>query len=166
MSLNDVYEVGLRHAIANIKANGGKEDGAGVTIPVQAPMAVKFEKSFDGHYPTAKIPLTWSDAKDEISIEFEGIGFVIRGDASRWDNFGEYVFNTELYVDGKLVEKPVLPVNFTRRRYELAWKYQLPKGKHTVKLKILNPSKENEVKGWDAIVYGDRPVDGLNANRK
>jgi len=59
------------------------------------------------------------------------------------------------------VEKPKLPVDFTTRRYELAWKYQLPKGKHTVKLKILNPSKEYELRGVDAIIYADQPVDGM-----
>jgi hypothetical protein len=165
-SLNDVYEIGMKHALANIKANGGKDNGTTVTIPIHAPTPVKFEKSFDGHYPLEKKPLVWNTAKDEMSLDFDGIGFVIRGDASRWDNFGDYVFNTELYIDGKLVEKPKLPVSFTTRRYELAWKYQLPKGKHNVRLKILNRSKDNEVRAWDAIVYTDRPVDGLNANRK
>jgi hypothetical protein len=165
MSLDDVYDIGLKHAIANIKANGGKEEGEKFTLAFQVPAPVKFEKSFDGHYPLSKIPVDWSATKDEITFNFTGIGFVIRGDASRWDNFGDYVFHTELYIDGKLVEKPELPVNFTTRRYELAWKYQLPKGKHSVRLKILNPSKEEEVRAWEAIVYTDRPVDGLNANR-
>jgi hypothetical protein len=166
MSLDDVYEIGLKHAIANIKANGGSEDANGVTLAAQTPVPVRFEKAFDGHYPTAKIPVRWSANKDEIQFEFTGIGFVIRGDASRWDNFGDYVFNTELYVDGKLVEKPQLPVSFTTRRYELAWRYQLPKGKHAVRLKILNPSKENEIRVGDVIVYSDKLVDGMNANRK
>jgi hypothetical protein len=165
MSLNDVYDIGLRHAIVNIKANGGKEDANGVTIPLQTPTPVRFEKSFDGHYPLAKIPVDWSPAKDEITIDFIGTGFVIRGDASRWDNFGDYVFETELYIDGKLVEKPKLPVNFTTRRYELAWKYQMPNGRHSVRLKILNPSKEHDIRVGDAIIYTDKPVDGLNANR-
>jgi hypothetical protein len=166
MSLNDVYEIGLKHAIANIKANGGKEDEKTVTVATQTPVPVRFEEAFDGHYPTAKIPVRWSDNKEEIQFEFTGTGFVIRGDASRWDNFGEYVFNTELYVDGKLVEKPQLPVSFTTRRYELAWKYQLPKGKHAVRLRILNPSKENEIRVSDAIVYSDKLIDGMNANKK
>jgi hypothetical protein len=165
MSLDDVYEVGLKQAIANVKANGGKDEGTSVVVPVQLPAPVRFEKSFDGHYPLAKIPVDWSPARDEISFNFIGTGFVIRGDASRWDNFGTHVFETELYIDGAVVEKPKLPVSFTTRRYELAWKYQLPKGKHSVRLKILNPIKGEEVRSWEAIVYTDKPVDGLKANR-
>lgn len=165
MSLDDVYEIGLRHAIANIKANGGKDNGNTLTVPVQTPTPVKFEKSFDGHYPLTKRALNWSAGKDEVSFDFEGIGFVIRGDASRWDNFGDHVFMTELYVDGKLVEKPALPESFTTRRYELVWRYQLPMGKHTVNLKILNASKDHEIRLGDAIIYTDKPVDGLKANR-
>ena len=88
------------------------------------------------------IPVKWNENKDEISFDFDGIGFVLKGDASRRDSKSAYVFNTELYLDGKLIETPKLPVSFTTRRYDLAWKYQLPKGKHAVKMKIFNPSKD------------------------
>jgi hypothetical protein len=86
---------------------------------------------------------------------------VIRGNASSRSEESDYIFDTELTVDGKIVETAKLPVNFTTRRYEVTWKYQLPKGKHTVKLKILNPSKEYELRGVEAIVYTDKPVDGM-----
>jgi len=164
ISLNDVYEIGFKHALQNIEKNGGTIEGDQVTLPEQAPVAVKFEKSFEGLYPVAKIPVTWSEAKDEISFEFEGTGFVIKGDVSPWANTSDYVFNTELYVDNELVEKPELPVNFTTRRYELCWNYQIPKGKHTVMLKILNPSNEHYFRSWDAIIYSDQPVDGMKLN--
>jgi hypothetical protein len=71
-----------------------------------------------------------------------------------------------LYIDGELVEKPQLPVNFTTRRHEIAWKYDLPKGKHKVALKILNSAKGEELKVSDVIVYSDKPVDGLRANER
>jgi hypothetical protein len=108
-----------------------------------------------------KMPVTWSPNKDEITFDFDGIGFVIRGNASSRDETSGYVFDTELSVDGKVMEKAKLPVDFTTRRYEATWKYQLPKGKHTVKLKILNPSKEHELRGVEAIIYSDKPVDGM-----
>ncbi len=139
MSLNNVYEIGYKHAIQNIERNGGKVNTDNVTIKVQEPKAVKFEKSFEGQYPVAMAPLKWNANKDEISFDFDGIGFVIKGDASQWDSKSTYVFDTELYLDGKLIESPKLPVSYTTRRYDLAWKYQLPKGKHSVKMKILNP---------------------------
>lgn len=164
MSLNTVYEVGLKHALQNIVRNGGKVSGEQITIPVQTPVAVKFEKSFEGIYPVARIPTTWSADKTILSVNFEGTGFVMLGDASKWENKSGFIFRTELYVDGKLVEAPQLPTSFTGRRHELCWKYDLPKGKHAVQLKILNPSKEEEIRAGEVIVYADQPVNGSTVN--
>ena len=164
MSLHDVYEIGYKHALQNIERNGGKINADNVIIKVQQPVAVKFEKSFDGQYPVAMTPVKWNANKDEMSFDFDGIGFVLKGDASQWDSKSTYVFNTELYLDGKLIETPKLPVSYTTRRYDLAWKYQLPKGKHSVKMKILNPSKDNEIRASEAIIYSDKPVDGMQVN--
>jgi len=166
MSLNEVYEIGLRHALQNIEKSGGKVNGNNISIPVQKIETVKFEKSFDGHFPVAKVPVNWSANRDELSFDFEGIGFVIRGETAPWDSQSDYVLQTELYVDGKVIEKPVLPANFTTRRYEVCWKYQLPKGKHIVRLKLLNPLKDHGIKGAEAIVYSDQPVDGMNQTVK
>jgi hypothetical protein len=166
MSLNNVYDVGVKHAVENIRRNGGSVTPNAITIRVQQPVAVPFEKSFDGSYPVAKIPVKWTGQKDQLEFEFEGTGFVLRGDASRWDHHGAFKFQTELYIDGELVEKPQLPVNFTTRRHEIAWKYDLPKGKHKVALKILNSAKGEELKVSDVIVYSDKPVDGLRANER
>lgn len=164
MSLNNVYEIGYKHAIQNIERNGGKINAEDVTIRTQEPVAVKFEKSFEGQYPVALTPVKWNENKDEMSFDFDGIGFVIKGDASQGDSQSDYVFNTELYLDGKLIETPKLPVSFTTRRYDLAWKYQLPKGKHSVKMEILNPSKEFEIRSSEAIIYSDNPLNGIQQN--
>jgi len=164
MSLAGVYEIGFKHALQNIEKNGGKINGQNLTIMVQQPVAVKFEKSFQGVYPIAKIPVVWSDKKDEISFDFEGTGFVIKGETARWGSESSYVFNTELYVDNNLVESPKLPASYTTRRYELCWKYDLPKGKHTVKLKILNPSKDEKFNSSEALIYSDKLIDGIKAN--
>jgi len=164
MSLAAVYEIGFKHALQNIERNGGKINGQNLTIMVQQPAAVKFEKSFQGVYPIAKIPVVWSDKKDEISFDFEGTGFVIKGETARWGSESSYVFNTELYVDNNLVESPKLPASYTTRRYELCWKYDLPKGKHTVKLKILNPSKDEKFNSSEALIYSDKLIDGIKAN--
>lgn len=164
MSLNDVYSIGYKHAVKNIEANGGKVAGDKITIATQVPVSVKLEKSFEGHYPQVKIPVKWSEDKTEISFDFQGNGFVLRGDASTRDGQGSYSYKAELYLDGKLVEKPEFPVSFTTRRLELAWKYQLPMGQHSVRLKILNPSKDYNIRSSEAIIYGNRPVDGMKRN--
>ncbi|PWT99315.1 MAG: hypothetical protein C5B52_10855, partial [Bacteroidetes bacterium] len=164
MSLNEVYSIGFDHALKNITRHGGKINGDNISIPLEAPKTVRFEKSFEGHYPIAKIPVSWSEKKDVVSFTFNGIGFVLRGDASPWGNESDYVFNTELYLDGKLIESPKLPVSYTTRRYELCWKYQLPKGEHKVELRILNPSAEHSIRAEEAIIYSDKPINGLEAN--
>ncbi len=133
-------------------------------MKIQQPTTVKFEKSFEGVYPVAKIPVKWSANKDEISFDFEGTGFVLKGETAKWGSESSYVFNTELYVDDKLVELPKLPASYTTRRYELCWKYDLSNGKHVVRLKILNPSKDEEINSSEAITYSDKMINGIKAN--
>jgi len=166
MSLDDVYEIGFRHALNNIQKNGGTVNAETLLIKSQEPVAVKFERSFPGLYPFDKIPAKWSTGKDEISFDFEGTGFVLRGESAKWGSSSEYIFNTELYIDGKLVESPQLPTSYTTRRFEICWKYDLPKAKHSIRLKILNPSAEKELKIYEAIVYSDKPVNGIMANEQ
>jgi hypothetical protein len=164
MSLHDVYEIGYKHALINITNNGGRVNEKEVVIKTQQPVAVRFEKSFDGQYPVAMVPVKWNENKDEASFDFDGIGFVIKGDVSEGNSKSSYVFDTEIYLDGKLIETPKLPVNFTTRRYDLAWKYRLPKGKHAVKMKILNPSTGIVARISEAIIYSDKAVDGIRVN--
>ncbi|HEX5025205.1 MAG TPA: ADP-ribosylglycohydrolase family protein [Agriterribacter sp.] len=164
MSLNKVYETGLKHALLNVQRNGGKVDGDRVTLPTQQPDPVRFEKSFTGIFPVVKLPVTWNDSKDELSFSFEGTGFALRGETATWGNSDPFAFETALYIDGKLVESPSLPVSYTTRRYDLCWKYDLPRSRHEVKLKILNPSKDYTVKAGEAIIYDNSPSAGIKAN--
>jgi hypothetical protein len=143
MSLNSVYKIGYKHALENARRNGATVKGNNIQIPVQQPEPVAFEKSFPDLYPVAKIPVTFSANKDEISFEFEGTGFVVLGDASTWGSNSDYVFNTELFIDRQFVAAGKLPVSFTKRSNELCWKYQLAKGKHRVILRIVNPTREH-----------------------
>jgi hypothetical protein len=165
MSLNKVYETGLKHALENISRNGGRVTGDTVTIKIQSPKTVAYEQSFTGIYPVKTVTVKWNEANDEINFEFEGTGFVMKGETADWGSNSDYIFNTELFVDGNKIESPQLPANYTTRRYELCWKYDLPKAKHAVKLKILNPSKEYHFRSSEAIIYSDKPVKGMEANR-
>ncbi|MHA8071880.1 ADP-ribosylglycohydrolase family protein [Aquirufa ecclesiirivi] len=151
-SLSDVYSIGLKHALLNIERNGGKIVGDKVYIPVEAPKAVAFEKSFDGVYPTQKIGVG-KVLKDEYQFEFTGKGFVLRGETAKWASTSSHNFDMEVYVDGKLMEKSQLPTAFTTRRHELTWNYDLAPGKHQVRLKLLNPVEGQEVRMMDVIVY-------------
>jgi len=150
--------------LQNIEANGGKVNGNTVSIRTQLPAPVQLEKSFTGLYPVLKIPAKWSAAKDAISFEFDGTGFVLKGESAKWGNNDDYVFEAMLYVDDKPAVPVPLPASFTTRRYELCWQYGLPKGHHTVQLKISNPSAGHDIRLQDVIVYSDKPVDGTRAN--
>jgi hypothetical protein len=166
MSLNKVYEISLKHALQNIANNGGKVNGNTISIPFQKPVPVKFEKSFTGLYPVLKKAAAWSAAKDEISFDFDGTGFVLRGESAKWGSNGDFVYHAEVYVDDKPAIPVELPFNYTTRKYELFWQYGLPKGHHTVKMKINNPSAAYEIRLQDVIVYSDKMADGIRANEK
>jgi hypothetical protein len=86
---------------------------------------------------------------------------VLRGESGQWNDHSDFIFHTELYIDGKLAEKPELPSNFTTRRYEICWKYDLPKGKHSVELKLLNTNDAHHINITNVICYTDKPVDGF-----
>ncbi len=164
MSLEDVYTIGLKHALKMIESQGGAINGEQVTIKIQQPVAVRFEKNFTGLYPIEKIPANWSDTKDALLFEFEGTGFVLRGESARWASQSSQVLNAELYIDNKLVESPQLPQSYTTRRHELCWAYGLPKGKHAVKLMFKNLPPEESIWSVEAIIYSDKPVLGILAN--
>lgn len=161
MSLNDVYAIGLKHALGTIERNGGKVLQDSVTIKVQKPEAVRLEQGFEGHYPVEKRSIHQT-LKDEHTFEFEGIGFVVLGESrpvkgSSWDYKGDYFATVDLYVDGTKVETARLPANYIKRRHELFWKYQLPPGKHSVTLKQVKPHPDYMVRISDLVVYGSQP---------
>jgi hypothetical protein len=161
MSLNTVYEIGFNQTLKNIVRNGGSINAEKIEIKKQIPATVKFEKSFDGSYPVAKIPVKWDSMANEFNFRFDGTGFLMKGEAISKNVKSDYIFKTELYIDGKLKEHVLLPVEFTTRRNELSWKYDLPKGKHSVQLKILNPIAEAQIKCFEVIILSDHPVNGL-----
>jgi hypothetical protein len=158
-SLNRVYELSYGQAIENIRRNGGKINGTDVLIKRQVPKAVKWEQSFTGIFPYEK---KWigKNLENEYEFDFTGNAFVIGGEykpktGSIVDD-AISVATVEMYIDGKLNETIKLPMSFTTRRHEIAWKYQLENGKHTVKLKLLNPDNMALCFLSDLILYKNR----------
>ncbi|HVW60990.1 MAG TPA: ADP-ribosylglycohydrolase family protein [Puia sp.] len=159
ISLNKVYAIGYKHALENIKRNGGHAGNGSVTIQTQEPKAVRLEQSFPNLYPVKKEDIA-INADHTITFDFEGTGFVLNGVARAKNNnkSSGYVFRTEVWLDGKKIESLALPTDFTTRRLELTWKYPLPKGKHTVQVKVLNPDDRYEIRGLAYIVFSDAPA--------
>jgi len=155
LSLNDVYELGYKHAVANIERNGGKVEDNDIILALQQPTPVRLEQSFEGHFPVARTGIR-KRITDEVSFDFEGVGFVLKGRVEGGDENPGYVAQIEVYLDEHLTETVALPASFTTRRHELAWKYKLPKQKHSVKIRLLNPQKSNSLFVDDVIIYSDK----------
>ncbi|OJW56285.1 MAG: hypothetical protein BGO55_25605 [Sphingobacteriales bacterium 50-39] len=164
ISLNKVYAIGYKHAVENIRRNGGQVVNGSARILTQEPKAVRLEQCFPGLYPVKKDDVVMN-ADHTITFDFEGTGFVLSGAAqAKNDKNPGYVFRTEVWLDGKKIESPTLPTDFTTRRLDLTWKYPLPKGKHRVQVKVLNPDDRYGIRELSYIVFSDAPAKNLFAS--
>lgn len=163
MSLNDVYEIGTKHALEMLGQNGAKIDGENIEIQFQEIKPVALEIGFEGHYPVSRDAVNKKlDQKNkELELEFTGIGFVLGGHVKKLDenNSEEAVLQLEMTIDNGTPEQFTMPSNFAKRRHEIAWKYQLTDGSHNVKIKLLNPTKGFQVEVGDLIVYSSSKVE-------
>lgn len=158
ISLIDAYDMSYRHAEAMISNNGGEIRDDELAISLQYPAEIPLEVSFKDHYPVAKVAPRRT--RNEIAFEFEGIGFAIAATPDGKD-LGEknHIFETEMYIDGALVERAKLPTEVNKRRFTPFWRYGLAKGKHEVLIKILNPVDHARVDMLYAIIYDDQPFE-------
>ena len=156
ISLNKTYKMSYNHAIELIKRNGGKVEGGNITINCQKPEPVRYEKAFEGHYPISKNQINRRINEIPDGIEFEGIGFVVRGGINCSDK--SYVGEVEIFVDGERIETARFPADNATRRNDVAWKYQLPKGKHKITFNWLNPRPDANIRVQDALIYSDAPA--------
>ena len=164
MSLNDVYEIGTRHALAVLQQKGGKVEGENIILPNEEIKPVQLEVGFKGHYPIERkdVPGVINAKDPEKSIEFTGNGFALTGWAK--SNGDDAEIEIEMTIDGGEAERFTMPVNFRERRHEVAWKYQLPEGKHTVKLKMLNLQVGMWVDLGDILVYSSNKIENTWKN--
>lgn len=163
VSLNRLYEIGLKHAMAVIAKEGGQLDGDQVTIYTQRPVAVRYEKSFEGHYPLEKIAVN-TVLREVKEFSFEGNGFVQKGYVKCADE--DYVACVEMFIDGVSVEKVMLPVavssSIDNRRVDLLHRYQLADTMHTITVKWLNPREDAEIYLGEALIYTSLSKEMIN----
>ncbi len=133
---------------------------AELTITGQKVEAVEWEENFKGHHPSGFVSLGKSFT-DELSFEAEGIGFVIRAHAARKDPAAVHgVINASLFINGEEVERANFPTDPLKSRTELFWRYNLPKGKHLIKIKINDPNPSYEIRTVDCLQYDDKKLVG------
>jgi hypothetical protein len=163
ISLNDVYKMGYNHAIQNIKRNGGTILNNDITIKLQKPVAVRYEKGFVNHFPVEILEIEENHRKldehnTEYSFEFKGVGFIVKGKSEvdlKSKGNDDYNPEIEVFIDNVLAEKAILPTDFTKRRHEICWKYNLKAEKHIVKIRLINPKKDYIIWLDNILIYNN-----------
>jgi hypothetical protein len=163
VSLNDVYEMGNKHALQVLAKNETKFEGDNIDIPFQQIKPVALEVSFEGHFPVSRDGLNkkLDKANKEIEFDFTGIGFVLNGGVNKLnkDNTEDADLQLEMIIDNGTPEQFIMPSGFSKRRHEIAWKYQLTDGPHKVKIRLLNPAPGFEINAGDLIVYSSKKTE-------
>ena len=168
-SLNDVYEISFRHAQELIFIDNGYIENDFVKIRKETAKVTPLEQNFEGYEikerRSINQQITASD-NQEIEFEFEGKGVVLTGRAKNLDFEDKYALLTdeetldghkiivEFSIDGELTKTMKLPLYFIERAHELFYQYEIPAGKHMLKLKITNPTEKAFLQIGDLILYG------------
>jgi hypothetical protein len=180
VSLNKAYDLSYKHSLEMVKKNGGEVQEDKITIIVEEPKPVALEQNFINTYPSSrqKVDLFTSN---EYNFDFTGSGFVIYGNLIKTEGIKEnyltrvanrfgseifalaelsdsYVASLDVYIDGKLDHKVVMPMKNSSRRIEPAWKYQLEDKEHKVKVVWTNPKKGYSLRINDLIIYSSSPA--------
>ncbi len=155
MSLNKVYEIGYRHAVEMIKRNGGSEEDGSLKIVYQVPQSVPLEVAFEGIYPTGRIGFQrrLTAENPEITFDFSGCGFVVTGRAAKESTLPDNALEFEVFVGESLIETVKMPTSFRERRHDVTWKYDLPEGNHTIRLKAKKIPPGYRIETIDVLIY-------------
>jgi hypothetical protein len=152
MSLEKVYEVGFKHAVQNILKQGGEQNGNEIVINTEKVVPVKLEQGFTELGKLKDIKLNSLD-KNEVGFSFDGNAVVIKGSVGKKKNdIADRDIRIKLTLDGK-TELLIMPTNFQSRKHDVYWNYDLPNGKHEVKLEVIDPHPDYRLDIPMAFVY-------------
>lgn len=152
-TLKDCYRMSFDHALQIIKQEGGKVNKKRVQIKSQEPEAVRFEESFPDLAAIGNINIS-KKLSDSHTIKNFFSGIVINGSAASSDK--SYVARIEVSVDGKVDQIVEMPVDFTTRKLEIYYNFELRNTMHEIKLRWLNPTEGASVNIANAVFYGKR----------
>ncbi|MEI7499664.1 MAG: ADP-ribosylglycohydrolase family protein [Bacteroidota bacterium] len=163
-TLNQIYALSYKHAIALIIRNGGKVAKDSVTIRIQQPQILRLEQSFEGMYPTKELLVRKDYLEEPIKIDFNGNGIVVLGNVKSQcgETKSNYVATLDVYLDGSKIEQIRMPFDYILRKYDIYHKYLLKNGDHKVEIKWTNPDPDFRIYLKSFVVYGDKPVKPLN----
>jgi hypothetical protein len=168
ISLNETYAMSMRHALELIQRNGGEVDGDNIRIKIQQAEPVPLEQNFTGYELADNVDISKRIAArdpQEFSLDFEGVGVVLRGGVGNLETENEYALDTpeetlenfaletDFYLDGELLRSVRQPLAFIERNPELFYAYELEPGKHNLSMVIKNPREEVYLEIRNALVY-------------
>jgi hypothetical protein len=157
ISLNRVYRSGFKHALEMIRRGGGTVTEEDVEVLVQTPRQVRLEQSFEGLQLVGKETYENRSLRDPFSYEFTGAGWVCMGRVRSLKGCPiDYVASLEVEIDGKK-ELIFMPSNFTIRRFDVYWNYELSEGHHQASIRWLNPIPQADVIVAGTLVYSLKP---------
>lgn len=160
-SLTDAYNLSFGHALEMIEKHGGKVQGDAAEIVYQKVKPVELEQSFKNLYPQERISYQWpmagkriDEQEKEYTIEFEGAGIVLSGNAVKTDNtLPDYKLQLDVFVNGQLVEKIALPTETLIQKTNIYWNYQLEEGQNTIKMVASDVPEGYLVNIHSALIY-------------
>jgi hypothetical protein len=154
ISLNKIYEINLKLIEDVVKTNGNKIENDKYIIKLNKAESLRFEESFAGIKPVEKRVLKMK-FNDEINLNFEGNSVVVLGQVNQLipKNNENYIAHLEAYIDDEKVEDIMMPYDYIKRKYDIFYKYNLPQGKHKLKLKVINPNSNYQIEAKEMVVY-------------
>ncbi|HYA48941.1 MAG TPA: ADP-ribosylglycohydrolase family protein, partial [Burkholderiales bacterium] len=151
-SLLDACGFSFDQALAVVLKKGGRVSGDEIIINRGETRPVGLEVNFQGIRPTEKRELRMKPAR-ETTIEFEGVGIVLGGEARRTAD-ANVVVRAAFSIDGRVAETIELATDPRWRRDPLYWAYGLRPGKHSLTVKVLGPASGAELRLSSAVIYG------------
>jgi len=155
ISLDEASALSLKHALENVRRNGGRVGDTEVGIAVQRPRPVRTEIGFEGHFPAERRAIDRM-IKDQMEFAFDGIGFAVNAEAVLAGE-GASALLVEMAIDERPIRIVNCPADILLRNPTPFWKYQLAPGHHKVRLKILNPGARSGLRIQDIVIYADKP---------
>ncbi|WP_423127186.1 ADP-ribosylglycohydrolase family protein [Gaoshiqia sp. Z1-71] len=159
MSLNDVYTIGYKHALAVLEKNGADTSASVIRLPRQEIKPVALEIGFHDHFPVFKneINQMLEPGNDEFLFNFEGNGFVVNGRTQRQQEALPDP-EIEIFIDGQKTETFMMPAGFKERKHDVCWRFGLAEGKHEVRIKLISKEKCHPVRINHYLVYSSKQV--------
>lgn len=153
ISLTQAYALSLRHALENIRRQGGMVENNTVTIPRQNITPVAFEQAYEGLGKVAESRLEGRRLRAggrDITFHFTGKALVIKGYATKdRESLPDKHLQISIQVDDLPAETIDLPTAFRERRHDVHWNYTLKPGDHKVTISLLQPED-----GYDVVIPG------------